>query len=266
MRSATWEPHKPVARSVVVAEVLIDTNLWSYLSGETDADSLATLLSRAGHVAALNSEMLTEALFTSDIEVRARIVQMMCTHHWRKLHANAQLMEIVDSVKLLRPQWLRSMPKTDRLKSMDNYWTKVFYREARDDPEAVVNRLQASTAHRDATAEIARVQAANQAVWPFLNGDLETPALLAQTAEDHLDPDPGSKLGWPPETPVRMWRVMLRDTTWAYLKRETVGRLNGYVDTTYTDTLGAYVDIPSMLRDREGFNTLFLFDADTWVK
>jgi hypothetical protein len=222
------------------------------------------VLADAGHEAALNSEMLTEALSTSDVQVRDRIVNMMCSRHWKKLHANAHLMEVVESVQRLRRQWLRSIPRTDRLKSMDDYWTRVYYREAKHDPDAVAARLQSSDAGREATAEIARVQAANKEVWPFLDGDLDTPALLAQTAEDHLDPDPGSRLGWPPETPVRIWRILVRDVTWAYLQRETLGRLNGYADTTYTDTIGAYVDIPSMLRDREGFNTLFLFDVDTW--
>ncbi|MBM0123440.1 hypothetical protein [Pimelobacter simplex] len=244
--------------------LLIDTNLWSYLSAETDPDSLAKLLSDAGHTAVLNSEMLTEALSTSDATVRARIVNMMCSHHWGKLHANAPLMELVESVRRLRPQWLRSIPRTDRLRSMDDYWTHRFYREAKYDQAALVDRILGSTALQEATTEISRIQAANKKVWPFLDGDLETPALLAQTAEDHLSPDPRSRLGWPPQTPVRIWRILARDTTWAYLQREALGRLNGYVDRTYTDTIGAYVDISSMMNDREGFNTLFLFDMDTW--
>src|SRR4051794_18576215 len=103
--------------------LLIDTNLWSYLSAETDPDVLATVLSDAGHTAALNSEMLTEALSTSDAEVRTRIVNMMCSRHWKKLHANAQLMEMVECIRRLRRRWLKSIPKTDRLMSMDDYWT-----------------------------------------------------------------------------------------------------------------------------------------------
>lgn len=208
--------------------------------------------------------MLTEALATSELRSRERVVGMMCSRHWRKLHTNAHLLEIVACIQRLRVHWLRSMPKTDRLVSMDDYWTRTYYREAKNDPEGVLTRIQATLDGPDPATEIARIQARNKERWPFLPGDMEAPALLAQTAEDHLSQDPGSRLGWPAETPVRIWRVMARDITWAYLRRETVGRFNGYRDTTYTDTVGAYVDIGAMMRDREGFNTLFLFDADTW--
>src|SRR5688500_15996887 len=99
--------------SVPVGVLLIDTNLWSYLSAETDPDALARILSSAGHTAALNSEMLTEALSTSDTDLRTQIVNLMCSRHWSKLPANAQLMEIVQSIRQRRPEWLRSVPKTD---------------------------------------------------------------------------------------------------------------------------------------------------------
>lgn len=247
-----------------MAVLLIDTNLWSYLSAETDPNTFAAFLRSAGHEAAVNSEMLTEGLSTSDPSARTRIVDMMGSRHWRKLHANAHLMEIVDCIRRLRGHWLRSIPRTDRLVSMDDYWTRTYYREAREDPEGVMSRIHAAEVSHPAATEIARIQARNKEHWPFLDGDMETPALLAQAAEDHMSRDPGARLGWPTGTPVRMWRIMARDTTWAYLQRETVGRFNGYRDTTYTDSLGAFVDIGAMMKDREGFNTLFLFDVDTW--
>jgi hypothetical protein len=101
-------------------------------------------------------------------------------------------------------------------------------------------------------------------MWPFLEGDLESAALAANTAEDHPDPDPGSRLGWPADTPVLLWRVSARDIMWATLGREAAGRLIGYSDKTQEDSLGAYVDLRAMRRDRESFNTFFLFDIEGW--
>lgn len=244
--------------------LMIDTNVWSYLAEDTDPDTVAALLKRTGHEAVLTSMMLTEALRTGDVGKRTAIVNMMASRHWRKLPADAEAMELVEEVRRLRPEWLRSMPKTDRLFSFRDYWTKVYWREAKTEPEKILERLANATAEDDAEAEMARVQAANKAAWPFLEGDLESAALAASTAEDHPDPDPRSRLGWPDNTPVLLWRVSARDIMWATLGREAAGRLIGYSDKTQEDSLGAYVDLRAMRRCRESFNRFFLFDIQGW--
>lgn len=244
--------------------LLIDTSVWSYLAEDTGPDTVAALLKRTGHEAVLNSMMLTEALRTGDIGKRTAIVNMMASRHWRKLPADAEAMELVEEVRRLRPEWLRLIPKTARLFSFRDYWTKVYWREAKTEPEKVLERLAKATAEDDAEAENARVQAANKAMWPFLEGDLASAALAANTAEDHPDPDPGSRLGWPADTPVLLWRVSARDIMWATLGREAAGRLIGYSDKTQEDSLGAYVDLKAMRKDRESFNRFFLFDIEGW--
>lgn len=244
--------------------LLIDTNVWSYLAEDADPDTVAALLRRTGHEAVLNSMMLTEALRTGDVTKRTAIVNMMASRYWRKLPADSVAMELVDEVRRLRPEWLRSIPKTDRLHSFRDYWMKVYWREARMEPERILERLAKLTAEDDAEVEIARVQAANKAAWPFLEGDLKSAALAANTAEDHPDPDPRSRLGWPADTPVLLWRVSARDVMWATLGREAAGHLIGYGDKTQEDSLGAYVDLKAMRKDRESFNRFFLFDIEGW--
>jgi hypothetical protein len=51
---------------------------------------------------------------------------------------------------------------------------------------------------------------------------------------------------------------------WATLGREALGGLIGYNDKTQEDSLGAYVDLKTMRRDRESFNRFFLFDIEGW--
>ena len=244
--------------------LLIDTNVWSYLAQDTDPDTVAALLNRTGHEAVLNSMMLTEALLTGDVAKRTAIVNMMASRHWRKLPADSEAMELVEEVRRSRPEWLRSIPKTDRLFSFRAYWTKVYWREAKTEPDKVLERLAKSKVRNDSETEIARVQAANKAAWPFLEGDLPLAAMAASTAEDHPDPDPGSRLGWPADTPVLLWRVSARDVMWATLGREAAGRVIGYRDATQEDSIGAYVDLRAMRRDRESFNRFFLFDIEGW--
>ncbi|WP_122816342.1 hypothetical protein [Nocardioides pantholopis] len=247
-----------------MSALLIDTNVWSYLAEETTPDAVAMLLKRTGHQAVLNSMMLTEGLRTCDVAKRTAIVNMMASPHWRKLPADGEAMELVEEVRRLRPEWLRSIPKTDRLHSFRDYWTKVYWRDAKTQPDKVLERLAQATAEDDAEAEIARVQAANKASWPFLEGDLKSAALAANTAEDHPDSDPRSRLGWPTDTPVLLWRVNARDVMWATLGREAAGRLIGYSDKTLEDSLGAYVDLKAMRKDRGSFNRFFLFDIEGW--
>jgi hypothetical protein len=249
-----------------VSVLLLDTNLWSYLGEETDAGTLAATLSAAGHEAVITPQMLTEALRTSDVAKRTRIVDMMCARYWRKLWSamDAQAAELTAEIRRLRPEWLRSIPKTDRLHSFRDYWTKVYWREAKTEPEVVIARIEAANVGDDAEVEIARVQAANKEMWPFLEGDLASAGMAATTAEDHPDPDPGSRLGWPPNTPVLLWRVYARDIWWAHMGRELGGWLTGYRDTTTQDSLGAYVDLQTMRRERESFNRFFLFEVEGW--
>jgi len=113
--------------------LLLDTNLWSYLGQETDADSLAAVLEASGHEAVINPLMLTEALRTADVAKRTQIVEMMCSRNWRKLLSpmDAQSVELTAEIRRLRPEWLRSIPKTDRLYSFRDYWTKVYWRRRR---------------------------------------------------------------------------------------------------------------------------------------
>lgn len=70
--------------------LLLDANLWSYLGEETDANTLAAAWSAAGHEAVTNPQMLTETLRTSYVAKRTRIVDMMCSRHWRKLWSSCQ--------------------------------------------------------------------------------------------------------------------------------------------------------------------------------
>lgn len=249
-----------------MASMLFDSNLWSYLGKETNADRCVAALGAGGHRALVNPQMLTEALRTSNAAHRTQIVDMMTSRHWRKLTSamDAHAAEMTAEVRRLRPEWLRSIPKTDRLHSFRAYWTKVYWREARTEPEAVLARIAASSATDVAAADIARVQAANKPGWPFDPGDLLSAALSATTAEDHPDRDPGSRLGWPPDMPVPWWRVNARDVWWAQMCRELAGRITGHRDTSMIDSFGAYVDLPTLRRERESFNRFFLFDMEGW--
>lgn len=146
--------------------LLLDTNVWCYLGQETKPNTLAGVLAAAGHRAAVGPNMLTEVLDTADVARRTSIIDMMCSYHWLKLRSTMDLQaeELTGEVRRLRANWLRSRPKTDRLHSMREYWTKVYWREAKCEPEAVIARRKASKLDEEAKVAIAHVQAANKTV------------------------------------------------------------------------------------------------------
>lgn len=262
--SARFNDHFSEWDSCGMAVLLLDANLWSYLGATHSADEVDRLFVDAGHEVVISPQMLSEALQTKDVDRRTATVELMCSPHWRKLPSilDAQSVELASEVKRLRPDWYRRMPKTDRFHSFRAYWTKVFWREARKEPEVVIARMAA--VDRNEADEILRVQEANKAVWPFADGDLESAALSACCAEDHPDPDDGSRLGWPDGVPVLWWRVTTRDVFWTKLVEELDGPFNRHRDTTLSDSLGAFTYLTKMRHDREGFNRFFLFDVDGW--
>ncbi|TWG28148.1 hypothetical protein FHX75_111299 [Micromonospora palomenae] len=248
---------------------MLDTNLWSYLATETAADKLDATLAKAGHKVVVPPLMLREVLDTPDAAKRDATVRLMCHRAWKKLPSEIDLEaeQLTTEIRRLRPEWLRAIPKTDRLHSFRDYWSKVYWREAVQKTNEVIARKNASELGDKTAAEIARVQAANKAAnasWPFAPVDFRVAALSAVTAEDHPNPDPGAKLGWPPDTPVLLWRVNTRDVWWYQLIRETGVAIMRGEDTTVTDFLGAYVDVRAMVSDRASFNRFFLFEMQPW--
>ncbi len=249
---------------------MLDTNLWSYLASESTADALHPVLEAAGHKIVIPPLMLREVLDTSDAAKRDATVRLMCHRAWKKLPSEIDLEaeELTAEIRRLRPEWLRSIPKTDRLHSFRDYWSKVYWREATRSIDDVIARRNADALHDNAAVEIARVQAANKAAnggaWPFAPVDFAVAALSAITSEGHPSPDPGAKLGWPQNTPVLLWRVKSRDVWWYQLVQATGVALMRGQDTTVTDFLGAYVNVRAMLADRASFNRFFLFDMQPW--
>lgn len=262
-RRSEWSLGVTVAS---VATLTLDTNLWSYLSLATNAAALRQLLADEGHRVVIPPLMLSEILENDDVVARNRAIALMCTPYWSKLRSEFDLQseELTEQIRRLRPSWLRSMPKTDRLHSYRDYWTKVYWREAKADPDAVIKRKRASDARSTSEAEFARVQAANKKDWPFVDGDMVSSGMSAVFGEEHPDPDPGSRLGWPAETAVPWWKVSGRDVWWHQISAVTgVGMLKRG-DTTISDFLGAYVDLNAMRRDRASFNQFFLFEVESW--
>ncbi len=73
--------------------LLIDTNVWSYLSEETDPRPSLRSSTRRPRGCLLNSMMLTEALRSDEATKRTDIVNMMASRYWRKLPAHSEAME-----------------------------------------------------------------------------------------------------------------------------------------------------------------------------
>ncbi len=252
-RSLPGRPRRPV--------VILDTNLWSYLAETNTPDEVAARFDARGITVAIPPISLIEALSTPDQGKRARLVQLLTDHRWKKLPSEAELLaaEFVTAVRQLRPDWLRALPITDRSASWHTYWTRVFWREARADPAAVAHRFSAD---RDVRDFIVGKQLANRPGWPVGPGQLQAALNSVVFPDDHPDPDPGSRLGWPADTAAAYWRVDNRDVWWHQLGVIWQRSMLTREDATYADWVGAYVNLAALVKDRAGFNRFWLFDVD----
>lgn len=241
--------------------LILDTNLWSSVGREGSVEHLNNLMAQQRAVLIMPPSILVEVLKTPVAATRDSIIQAMTTGRRQRLPSEAQSEsdEFVSAVRAARPQWLRRMPDTARVASLNSFWTKRVWQ----------NSLVASDRLHD--FQVARKPIIDHLVQQQRDQRSEVLRLsfnVDPLTEITASADSGAPIdylgGWD-GGPVEAWRISNRDLFWEQLVTEPRRALLSPRDTTYADWVGAYVDLRALAADKADFTRLWLYEVELSV-
>jgi hypothetical protein len=237
--------------------VALDTNIWSYLADSGEVAKFDARAAAAGLRIVTPPSILLEVLYTRDPGRRMAIVDALCSGRRLRPPTEAQAMceEVIAEIRRLHPEWLRRMPDTAEVASLNSFWTKRIWREARH--RASATRVDgAERSHQDLITRNQRTNASNAEAEAFDILDLN--ALVAS-------PQPGDALkgrGWRDERPVALWRAENAVLYWYQVIVVGSRAIVTKEDSTFTDWVGAYVDLRELRRHEDEFFAMWLYDVN----
>jgi hypothetical protein len=238
--------------------IILDTNLWSSIGDEMVASSFDALMKSQSLQVVVPPSILVEVLQLPKSEARDRIIRALAKGPRYRLPTEAQSMsdEIVSEVRRTRPAWMRSMPDTARVWSLNNSWTKRIWRAALEDSGPMHEYETSYASLTEALVRAQRVQRRDYATSSFT-----VLPLTALTVTP--DPDnPRSRLpGWPGE-PVEAWRVSCCVLFWHQLAVIGGRAILTKEEATFADWVGAYVDLSKLRSSPEDFTRFWLYDVN----
>lgn len=243
--------------------VALDTNIWSYIADAGVAAEFEKFVSGSQTKVVIPPSVLLEALRHPKAEVRQRIVDAMCRAAYQKLPSEAELesREIIAEVRRCRPNMLRQFPNTGRTATFHAFWTHRIWREAKANPEVFYDKQTEtpSTSKKDWTVETQKINRKNL----LRDGDGFDATDLSHMLITTDDPSRANVFapGWD-GSHVDAWRFenlgIYRYEIFTISRRAAVTG----EDTTFADWLGAYVDLPRLTKDPEGFTKFWFTEIE----
>jgi hypothetical protein len=117
--------------------VILDTNLWSSIGDEGVARKFDDLMRSRSLKVVVPPSILIEVMAHPVVEARERIINALATgsRHRLPTEAQSESSEVVAEIKRARPHWMRSMPDTAKVWSLNNFWTNKIWREVLQDSQ-----------------------------------------------------------------------------------------------------------------------------------
>jgi len=211
--------------------VLLDTNVWRYVSDENAADDVLRAALRAKLQILIAPSVVYEALRTANADLRRRQLWLMTSDKWKRLmpEAYSESQELLVEIRRLRPHWLRATPdltsfrrfRWDWTRKKNGFWDRARYTSERE------ARYLAQFGHNDMVAT-ARLEAKRNRE-DFSNGSLFETAPLNALRARLTEPCPG----WNGDR-IDPWRVH----GWT----ATTSALSSSRNHPYRDWLSSQVD------------------------
>jgi hypothetical protein len=202
---------------------------------------------------------LLEIIRTANAERRRRIVDVLLggKRQYLPTEAESECREFVEEVRRLRPAWLRAWPRTDRVASLNAFWTKRIWRQARTDLDRLVEKA-ASMGARDRERVIA-MQRFNQTALRTSGVVLDLPH-MEMTLLPNAPPE--IREGWNADDALEPWRLNASMVFWhALVKVKSRAAFTGE-DTTLSDWVEAYVRLDRLSNDRADYNRFWFYEVE----
>lgn len=239
--------------------VMFDTNLWSSIGDEQVVDEFNAAMASRGVEIVTPPSILVEVARLPVPAARHRIIRALTIGRRDRLRTEAALesAELIGEARRVRPQWLRRMPDTARIASLDTFWTKKVWREAADNSTRI---HEYQVAEHTVTSDYL-VSNQKQQRRELLRTNFEVRPLTAMMAERGPDSPEPYLSGWSGE-PVEAWRVVCRDIYWYNLF--VVGGRSVFTgeDSTFVDWVGAYLNLHIPRSDLADFTRFWTHDVE----
>lgn len=122
-----------------MSRIILDTNIWSSIGDEQVTAHFDRLMQSRGLRVVVPPSTLMEIARLPVAEARQRIIRSLGTGPRVRLcsESESECREVVSEAKRVRPSWMRSMPDTTRVWSLNNFWTNKVWREALQDSQRI---------------------------------------------------------------------------------------------------------------------------------
>ncbi len=243
--------------------VMLDTNVWTYLSEQGAGKIFWRFVLAQGHTVMVPPATIMEASRLPKPEIRDPLLRLLGDDRFVHLRTEAA-MEADEWIRVARstnPAWMRSSPDTKAIAALNKFWTK-------DLPKAALNSTNWSWENtlavgRDARKIASRTVRENKAL-QSPNGKL-APQLgdMWVTVENLQESE---RLGFDPQERVESWRRDISLLWWFNLitltnqvnnerfRNSITGSAFRNVSTTYADWTFPWIDRGTLRNDRAGWN------------
>lgn len=232
--------------------LMLDTNVWSYLSDAYAVAQLEKLLRQRRIELVLPPSVLVEVLRLSRTDVRHRIVAALTQARARRTRTEADLEseEFVSCVRSYRPGWMRQVPDRATERRLRELWSHRIWRQAATDS----TRLHEYAVADDRADRIGAIQKWNRA--EFVRAQVASVDLVGSVGNFGQG---GGPPGWDGQ-PLAAWRALIHPMFWHQLATMPQHALLSRADTTYADWVGCWVSLSTLRRQPESFGRLWFED------
>jgi hypothetical protein len=238
----------------VPLRLILDNNVWSYVAEQGAVQELDEwLLTQHAHLVTPPS-ILLEALRRPDPALRLRTVRAMA-HGPRRIRclteAALESREMIDFVRLHRPQWLLDRPDMRSWYRHANFWQrKVWQRAVNGD-----DRIHAK--ERELATQRGSLLPALKEEKRLLREVGHDPGQLDRWALTSVDPVLlDGRVAWDGK-PTHAWRLELADQ-WSEALCEQEARVPPGSAQTYRDWASCYLNTATLARERHAFVELWI--------
>lgn len=187
--------------------VMLDTSLWSSIRDEATENSLEELFKSRGLRIVVPPSTLMEVVRIPVAEARQQVIHALATGRRIYLPSEAEVecMEVVSELKRVRRDWMRAIPATGKVWTLNNYWTKKVWKEALRDSQRLHDYEMNQLRIRDYLIDHQRKKRSK-----FIKDHFEMGPVASLVATPFNDAPDSYLAGWAGE-PIDFWRILLRD-------------------------------------------------------